>query len=478
MNKIKKEIRGSSKNADKRNFAAQKCVQISQIIAVFLLTVIAAPFVFGAVGMFITSEKGGTELWIMTEAYSYAEPEEESYKLAEPEAEGAEDEFDYEYGEYDEAYYSRFRNAGISISVYNWGEYLSDGSDDLMDICAAFTELTGIDVYYTNFATNEELYAKLKGGSTSYDVIFPSDYMVARMIEEDMIAPLNHENIPNLKYIDPQFMDPEYDPGSRYSVPYTWNTVGIIYNTKLVDEVPDSWDILWDEKYKGQILMFSNSRDAFAIACKALGYSMNTESEEELHEAAALLIEQKPLVQAYVMDQIFDKMENNEAAIAPYYSGDATLMMPYNENIAVAFPKEGTNLFIDAACIPKDARQKDAAEMFINFLNEPDVAAENAEYIGYATPNLAAYELLDEEIQEDEAIYPPESVIATSEQFIHLSEETNLLMDQLWTQVMAQGDPFLKWGLPPILVLAAIIAGKAVYRVRKKAAYKRMSGDL
>ena len=178
------------------------------------------------------------------------------------------------------------------------------------------------------------------------------------------------------------------------------------------------------------------------------------------------------------MDQIFDKMENNEAAIAPYYSGDATLMMPYNENIAVAFPKEGTNLFIDAACIPKDARQKDAAEMFINFLNEPDVAAENAEYIGYATPNLAAYELLDEEIQEDEAIYPPESVIATSEQFIHLSEETNLLMDQLWTQVMAQGDPFLKWGLPPILVLAAIIAGKAVYRVRKKAAYKRMSGDL
>ena len=380
--------------------------------------------------------------------------------------------------DYDEEYYDRFRDDGISISVYNWGEYLSDGSDDLMDICSEFTDLTGIEVYYTNFATNEELYAKLKGGSTTYDVIFPSDYMVARMIEEDMLAPLNHDNIPNITHLDPDFMNPAYDPGSRYSIPYTWNTVGIIYNTSMVDEVPTSWDILWDEKYKGQILMFSNSRDAFAIACKSLGYSMNTESEEELHEAAALLIKQKPLVQAYVMDQIFDKMENDEAAIAPYYAGDATLMMPYNENIAVAFPDEGTNLFVDAACIPKDAPQKEAAEMFINFLNEPDVAAENAEFIGYATPNLAAYALLDEEVQEDEAIYPPDEIIASSEQFIHLSPEINLLMDQLWTQVMAQNASFWTWGLPPILVIAAIIIGKAVFKSRKRKAYKRMSDDI
>lgn len=400
---------------------------------------------------------------ILPGAAAFAEPDSDSTESA--------------YGPYDESYYGRFQGQGLSISVYNWGEYLSDGSDDLIDICAEFKKLTGITVYYTNFATNEELYAKIKSGGTRYDVIFPSDYMVARMIEEDMLAPLNLDNIPNFKYIDERFVDPDYDPGSRYSIPYCWNTVGIIYNTKLVDEVPTSWDILWDEQYKGQILMFSNSRDTFAIACKKLGYSMNTESEEELREAAELLIEQKPLVQAYVMDQIFDKMENNEAAIAPYYSGDATLMMPYNDDIAVAFPEEGTNLFIDAVCIPKNAPQKEAAEMFINFLNEPDVAAENAEFIGYATPNIAAYALLDEETQQNDAIYPPQEIIENSEQFIHLSEETNLLMDQLWTEVMAKGDPFVKWGLPPVLAIAAIVIGKEVYKARKRAAYKRMSED-
>ncbi|MBQ9972755.1 MAG: extracellular solute-binding protein [Firmicutes bacterium] len=379
--------------------------------------------------------------------------------------------------DYDLEYYERFMGDDMSISVYNWGEYISDGSDDLMDICAEFEEVTGIKVYYTNFATNEELYAKLKGSNTSYDVIFPSDYMVARMIEEDMLAPLNHDNIPNMKHLDPKFMDPVYDPGSKYSIPYCWNTVGIIYNTDMVDEVPTSWDILWDEKYAGEILMFDNSRDAFAIACKALGYSMNTEDPDELREAADLLIAQKPVVQAWVMDQIFDKMENNEAAIAPYYAGDATLMMPYNDAIAVAFPEEGTNLFVDAACIPANSEHKEAAEMFINFLNEPGVAAENAWYIGYATPNLAAYALLDEETRNDEAIYPPDEIIANSEQFIHLSEETNLLMDSLWTEVKANTGSFLTWGLPPTLALLAIIIGKYTVKIRKARAHKRMAED-
>lgn len=377
--------------------------------------------------------------------------------------------------DYDHEYYERFKGKGMSISVYNWGEYISDGSDDLMDICSEFEKLTGIKVYYTNFATNEELYAKLKGGNASYDVIFPSDYMVARMIKENMLAPLNHSNIPNIKYLDPQFMDPAYDPGSKYSLPYCWNTVGIIYNTDMVDEVPTSWDILWDEKYAGQILMFDNSRDAFAIACKALGYSMNTEDPDELREAADLLIAQKPVVQAWVMDQIFDKMENNEAAIAPYYSGDATLMMPYNDAIAVAFPEEGTNVFVDAACIPASSSNKEAAEMFINFLNEPGVAAENAWFIGYATPNLAAYALLDEETQNNEAIYPPDEVIANSEQFIHLSDETNLLMDNLWTEIKTNTGSFLSWGLPPTLALAALLIGKYAYRIKKARAHSRMT---
>jgi len=409
---------------------------------------------------------------------AYADEDEEEAEDEEEEEMTPEQEALWEVAyDYDLEYYERFMDEDMSISVYNWGEYISDGSDDLMDICAEFEEVTGIKVYYTNFATNEELYAKLKGSNTSYDVIFPSDYMVARMIEEDMLAELNHDNIPNIKHLDPKFMDPVYDPGSKYSIPYCWNTVGIIYNTDMVDEVPTSWDILWDEKYAGEILMFDNSRDAFAIACKALGYSMNTEDPDELREAADLLIAQKPVVQAWVMDQIFDKMENNEAAIAPYYAGDATLMMPYNDAIAVAFPEEGTNLFVDAACIPANAEHKEAAEMFINFLNEPGVAAENAWYIGYATPNLAAYALLDEKTGYDEAIYPPDEVIANSEQFIHLSEETNLLMDSLWTEVKANTGSFLTWGLPPTLALLAIIIGKYTLRIKKAKAHKRMAED-
>lgn len=377
----------------------------------------------------------------------------------------------------DERYYGKFRGQNMSISVYNWGEYIADGSDDSVDVCAAFTEVTGIKVYYTNFATNEELYAKLKSGATGYDVIIPSDYMIARMIEEEMLLPLNKANIPNFKYIDEEFTDPEYDPGSLYSVPYAWNTVALIYNTRLVDDVVDSWDILWDEKYKGQLLMFSNSRDAFAIACKKLGYSLNTEDEQELREAADLLIQQKRLVQAYVMDQIFDKMENDEAAIAPYYAGDAVLMMENNPDLAVAYPKEGTNLFMDAAAIPVGAKNKEAAEMFINFINEPFVASDNMQYIGYATPNWAAYELLPEEMKEDEVTYPPQHVIDTSEQFIHLSPETNALMDALWTQILAESKSFWVWGFPPMFALVVIVLAKMLYKAKKKKDYREMMED-
>lgn len=378
---------------------------------------------------------------------------------------------------FDESYYGKFRDKNMSISVYNWGEYIGDGSDESIDVCKAFTEVTGIKIYYTNFATNEELYAKLKSGASGYDVIIPSDYMIARMIEEDMLLPLNKDNIPNLKYLDDKFTDPQYDPGSLYSVPYAWNTVALIYNTKLIDDVVDSWDILWDEKYKGQILMFSNSRDAFAIACKKLGYSLNTENEQELREAADLLIQQKSLVQAYVMDQIFDKMENNEAAVAPYYAGDAVLMLDNNPDLAVAYPKEGTNLFVDAAAIPEGARNKEAAEMFINFLNEPIVASENMQYIGYATPNWAAYELLPEEMKQDEITYPPQNVIDTSEQFIHLSPETNALMDGLWTKILAENKSFWVWGFPPLFALALIVLGKTMYKAKKKRDYKEMVQD-
>ena len=219
---------------------------------------------------------------------------------------------------YDMDYYSQLKGKDVTINVYNWGEYISNGDDDSLDINALFEELTGIRINYTQFDTNESLYAKLKSGGTTYDVIFPSDYMVSRMIDEDMLEPLDFENIPNFQYISEKFKNPSYDPENLYSVPYTWGTVGLIYNYDMLGFDPDSWDIMWDENYAKQILQFSNSRDAFAIALLRLGYSINTEDKLELDQAAQMLKEEKPMVQAYVMDQIFDKMQGNEAAIAPY----------------------------------------------------------------------------------------------------------------------------------------------------------------
>lgn len=231
--------------------------------------------------------------------------------------------FAQEQSGYDMDYYSQLQGKDVTINVYNWGEYISNGDDDSLDVNAEFEALTGIRVNYTQFDTNESLYAKLKSGGTTYDVIFPSDYMVSRMIAEDMLELLNFENIPNFQYISDRFKNPSYDPENLYSVPYTWGTVGLIYNYDMLGFDPDSWDIMWDPNYAKQILQFSNSRDAFAIAELLEGYSINTQHPEELERTADKLKEQKPLVQAYVMDQIFDKMQGNEAAIAPYYAGDA-----------------------------------------------------------------------------------------------------------------------------------------------------------
>ncbi len=371
-------------------------------------------------------------------------------------------------------YYQRFQGKGVSISVYNWGEYICDGGDGLMDVNEEFTKLTGIKINYTNFATNEELYAKMKSGGSNYDVIFPSDYMIARMIKEKMLLPLNHGNLPNGDYINPLLQDNSYDPGNIYSLPYTWGTVVIIYNKEKIKEPIDSWNALWDEKYKNEVLMFSNSRDSFGIALKTLGYSLNSEDPEQLREAADLLKKQRPLVQAYVMDQIFDKMEANEALIAPYYAGDAIVMMDSNEDLAVSVPKEGTNLFVDAACIPANSKQQEAAEMYINFLNEPQVAADNIEYIGYSTPNLAAFALLPEEIQNDEIIYPSEEILSQSEQFVNLSDDTNLQMDHLWTEVLASKGTFLSWGLPPIVTILGLFAIKSWLKHNRRKKRRRM----
>ena len=232
--------------------------------------------------------------------------------------------------------------AANEITVYNWGQYISDGTDDGLDVIKAFEEETGIKVNYLTFDSNESMYTKLKTGGTTFDVIIPSDYMIAKLISEDMLEQLDFANIPNYGYIDEAFRNQAYDPENTYSVPYTWGTVGLIYNKNYVsDEDAESWSCLWNSKYQGKLLMFDNPRDAFAIAESMLGYSFNTEDEQELKNCADLLATQSPVLQGYVMDQIFDRMERGEAWAAPYYAGDYLTMVEENPDLGFSHPKEG-----------------------------------------------------------------------------------------------------------------------------------------
>ena len=378
----------------------------------------------------------------------------------------AEDDEEIEYSE--SVDWKKFDGQGMSVNVYNWGEYIY--ADEDYDVNKEFEKLTGIHVNYTTYASNEEMYAKLKSGGGMYDVIIPSDYMIARMINEGMLEKLNLENIPNIEFIREDLRIQDYDPTGSFSVPYTWGYVGIIYNTTLVDpdDDPASWDILWNEKYAGDILMFSNSRDAFGIALWKLGYSANTTDEAELREAAQLLTDQKNLVQAYVMDEIFDKMGGGEAALAPYYAGDAVTMIRDNPDLAFAIPKEGTNIFTDAACIPKGAKNKEAAEMYINFLCESEVAYRNCDYIGYSTPHTGAFELLDEETQTGIS-YPSNDQTENMEVYTALPGAITLLIDRLWTDILSTSS-VNKWITPIFLVVAtALIIYINVHRHLKKA---------
>ncbi|MFA6947587.1 MAG: ABC transporter substrate-binding protein, partial [Eubacteriales bacterium] len=363
-----------------------------------------------------------------------------------------------------------------TLNVYNWGEYISvdDGGEGAFDVNSEFERLTGIRVNYANFASNEELYAKLKSGGASYDVIIPSDYMIARLINENLLEKLDFSNIPNFGYIDQTYVNPEYDPKNEYSVPYMWGTVGIIYNTTMVDEEDDvhSWDILWNEKYANNILMFSNSRDAFAIALFKLGYSINTTDAGQLEDAADALKDQKPIVQAYVMDEIFDKMGGGEAALAPYYAGDALVMIEDNPDLAFVIPDEGTNLFADAMCIPKGAKNKEAAELYINFMCETLVALKNAEYIGYSTPHTGAFEYLGEHLRNSEIAYPSAETLANTEVFIALPDATTKLVDSLWTEILSNvgTNPWMT----PVILVAAL--GLTVY-INVRRMFKKRKGS-
>lgn len=345
----------------------------------------------------------------------------------------------------------------VTINVYNWGEYIANGTEGSLDVNAEFTRRTGIKVNYTTFDSNESLYSKLAGGGADYDVIIPSDYMVSKLIHQNMLAPLNYENIPNYQYVDEQFRDPVYDPGGVYSVPYTWNIVGLFYNKEFVDKEVLGWDILWDPDYAGKILMFDNPRDAFMIAQFRLGQSINSTDPEDWYAAAELLKEQRPLLQAYVMDQIFDKMESGEAWIAPYYAGDAAILVDSSDSIGFVAPQEGTNFFVDAICIPATSSHKREAEAYINFLCDPEIAGANMNYVGYSTPETAAKAYMDKETLQSPMHYPSDEVLANTEAFVDLPEDISKLVDTLWAEV--------KMGGPgDSAVLIAIILGfLAVY---------------
>ena len=326
----------------------------------------------------------------------------------------------------------------VTINVYNWGQYIADGSDDSLDIIEEFEKrYPNIKVNYQTYDSNETMYSKLVNGGITVDVIIPSDYMIARMRQEGMLLELDFDNIPNYQYIDETFRNTSYDPENKYSVPYTWGTVGIIYNSKYVDEDDvTGWELLWNEEYSGKILMFDNSRDAFGITQYMLGFDVNTTDEAELQQCADKLAEQKPVLQQYVMDQIFSTMQNEEAWIAPYYAGDYLVMAEENPDLKFFLPEhQGFNLFIDAMCIPACAQEKEAAETFINFLCDPEISAANMEWVCYSTPISEARQYLDPEVANSEVSYPAAEKLIKASSYAFLNPETTRLVEGLFMKV-------------------------------------------
>lgn len=319
------------------------------------------------------------------------------------------------------------------VVVYNWGEYIDP------ETISMFEQETGIKVVYDEFETNEIMYPKVEAGASKYDVICPSDYMIQKMIDNDLLAEINFDNIPNAKAnIGAQYWEQSkgFDPENKYSVPYCWGTVGILYNKTMVDDVVDSWSILWNEKYADNILMQDSVRDAFMVALKLNGNSMNSTDPDELAAARDLLIEQKPLVQAYVIDQVRDKMIGGEAALGVIYSGEAIYTQRENPDLEYVVPKEGTNVWIDSWVIPKNAPNMENAEKFIDFMCRPDIAVKNFDYITYSTPNDAARELIeDEDIRNSTIAFPDLSQYEGLETFSYLGEEGDTLYNNMWKEV-------------------------------------------
>jgi len=318
-----------------------------------------------------------------------------------------------------------------TINVYNWGDYIDT------EVLNLFEEETGIRVIYDTFATNEDLYVKVKQGGSNYDVIFPSDYMIEKMVNEDLLQKIDLNKITNLGEVEDTFMNLDYDPNNEYSVPYMWGTVGIIYNKSMIDEELDSWEDLWNEKYAGEIIMLNSQRDTLAVALLKLGYSINSRDINELEEAKDELIAQKPLVEAYLGDDIKGAIVAGDAAIGVVWSGDAITMISENPDLVYVIPKEGTNLWFDSMVIPKSASNVEGAEKFIDFMTRPDIAAKNAEYIGYSTPIPKAVELLPDELKNDHVAYPKIEDLKNTEVFKDMTDIIEIY-DRIWVEITSQ----------------------------------------
>ena len=375
----------------------------------------------------------------------------------------------------------------VTLYVYNWGEYMSDGSEGTLDVNEMFEEWyyetygVKVEVNYSTYSSNESMYAKLSSGSVNYDVVVPSDYMIERMIAEDMLAELNYDNMPHIGNLHPDFFGEEavydyYDPDNKYAVPYMYGMIGIIYNTTMVSEDDPSlgsWNLMWDERHTGNILQFNNSRDAFGTAQYFLGLDVNSTDEAEWRLALEKLKEQKPILQGYVMDEIFNKMENGSAAIAAYYAGDFLSMHENNEDLEFFYPAEGTNLYVDAMCIPKTSQNKEIAERYIDFMLTEEPAVANAEYTYYASPNTAVrdneeYKEYMNSIKEGgyDLMYGTDAVQTSS--YKNLGGEQLIMLNELWEELKSD----IEVGLPIYVICAVIlvilIGGGTFLGVRKK----------
>jgi spermidine/putrescine transport system substrate-binding protein len=324
------------------------------------------------------------------------------------------------------------KSSGEKVYVYNWGQYIDP------DVVKTFEKETGIKVVYEDFESNEDMYAKIKANAVQYDVVCPSDYMIQKMINENLLAEINFDNVPNIKNIDPAYLESSksFDPENKYSVPYCWGTLGILYNKTMVDGPIDSWSAIFDKKYSGNILMIDSVRDAFAIALAYLGNDINSTDETQLDQARDLLQMQYPLVQAYVVDQVRDKMIGGEAALGVIYSGEAIYTKRENPDLEYVVPKEGSNVWIDGWVIPKNSRNKENAEAFINFLCRSDIALKNFEYITYSTPNKEARDMItDPDIKNSPVAFPDQSVLNRCSTYRYLGDEIESLYMDKWNEV-------------------------------------------